>query len=180
MVKVKPVDGELSGTERIARRVASLKPSGIRKFFDIAATMHDQLTGAEYGLRHSWRCAGILASPEPGSEIRITPDMARDMREEFARVAHNVLSANRLDALIYPSVQVVPPTREERDAGRWTTLTFPTNTLIASQTWMPAVSVVTSMTPWRMAAALSPPPMTVIRASNFSVISTIFAATVIP
>lgn len=62
-------------------------------------------------------------------------------REEFSRVTHNVLSRNALDALVYPSVQVVPPTREETDANRWTTLTFPTNTLIASQTWMPAISV---------------------------------------
>lgn len=62
-------------------------------------------------------------------------------REAFARATHNVLSANALDALVYPSVQVAPPTREETDTGRWTTLTFPTNTLIASQTWMPAISV---------------------------------------
>jgi aminotransferase len=39
MVKVKPAVHELSDSGRIARRVASLKPSGIRKFFDIAATM---------------------------------------------------------------------------------------------------------------------------------------------
>ena len=26
-------------------------------------------------------------------------------------------------------------------SGKWTTLTFPTNTLIAAQTWMPSISV---------------------------------------
>ena len=41
----------------------------------------------------------------------------------------------------YPSVQVAPPTREQLDTGVWTTLAFPTNTLIASQTWMPAITV---------------------------------------
>ncbi len=45
------------------------------------------------------------------------------------------------DAFVYPDVQVVPPTRELLNSGKWTTLTFPTNTLIASQTWMPAISV---------------------------------------
>jgi aminotransferase len=44
MVKVRPAVHELSDTGRIARRVASLKPSGIRKFFDIAATMHDVIS----------------------------------------------------------------------------------------------------------------------------------------
>ena len=44
MAKLKPMVGELSDTGRIARRVASLKPSGIRKFFDIAATMKDVIS----------------------------------------------------------------------------------------------------------------------------------------
>jgi len=44
MVKVKPPAREVSGTSRIARRVAGLKPSGIRKFFDIAATMDDVIS----------------------------------------------------------------------------------------------------------------------------------------
>ena len=44
MVKVKPVVEELSDTGRVARRVASLRPSGIRKFFDIAATMQDVIS----------------------------------------------------------------------------------------------------------------------------------------
>ncbi|MCE9645532.1 MAG: aminotransferase class I/II-fold pyridoxal phosphate-dependent enzyme [Chloroflexi bacterium] len=35
---------EVSNTERLARRVADLKPSGIRKFFDIVATMKDVIS----------------------------------------------------------------------------------------------------------------------------------------
>jgi amidase len=62
-------------------------------------------------------------------------------REEFARAVQHLMSQHGLDALIYPDVQVVPPTRAETDGGRWTTLSFPTNTLIASQTWLPAISV---------------------------------------
>jgi aminotransferase len=35
---------ELSNTHRLSKRVAGLKPSGIRKFFDIAATMKDVIS----------------------------------------------------------------------------------------------------------------------------------------
>jgi amidase len=62
-------------------------------------------------------------------------------REEFARTVINCMGGDALDALIFPSVQVVPPTREQLDTRVWTTLTFPTNTLIASQTWLPAATV---------------------------------------
>ena len=41
MDKGQPAAGELTSTQRLARRVAALRPSGIRKFFDIAATMND-------------------------------------------------------------------------------------------------------------------------------------------
>lgn len=62
-------------------------------------------------------------------------------REEFARAVVNCMGGDTLDALVFPSVQVVPPTRDQLDDRVWTTLTFPTNTLIASQTWMPATTV---------------------------------------
>ena len=35
---------EVSNTARLAKRVAELKPSGIRKFFDIVATMKDVIS----------------------------------------------------------------------------------------------------------------------------------------
>jgi len=62
-------------------------------------------------------------------------------REEFSRAVLNCMGGDALDALVFPSVQVVPPTRAQLDDRVWTTLTFPTNTLIASQTWMPAMTV---------------------------------------
>ncbi len=67
-------------------------------------------------------------------------------RELFQRTVLNVMGGAGLDALVYPSIQVVPPTREQLNSRVWTTLTFPTNTLIASQTWMPAVSVPAGLT----------------------------------
>lgn len=62
-------------------------------------------------------------------------------RETFTRVTVNILAANQFDSLIFPSVQVPPPSREMLASGRWVTLDFPTNTLIASQTWLPAITV---------------------------------------
>ncbi len=44
----------------------------------IRETMHDQLTGNEYGLVGYWRLGGILADPSPGSTRRLTPDFAAD------------------------------------------------------------------------------------------------------
>jgi hypothetical protein len=40
-----------------------------------------------------------------------------------------------------------PPTREELNAGKWTVLGFPTNTLIAAQTWMPSICLPAGFTP---------------------------------
>jgi amidase len=69
------------------------------------------------------------------------PDYFRRIaaREDFTRATVNVIASNRLNGLIYPTAQVPAPTMEGRRS--WTTLTFPTNTLIASQTWSPAMSV---------------------------------------
>ncbi len=44
MIKEQTPLHELAGTRRLSRRVAGLKPSGIRKFFDIAATMKDVIS----------------------------------------------------------------------------------------------------------------------------------------
>jgi Asp-tRNA(Asn)/Glu-tRNA(Gln) amidotransferase A subunit family amidase len=64
-------------------------------------------------------------------------------RHEFALLVTNVMAP--FDALAYPSVQVPPPTMDGR--ADWTTLTLPTNTLIASQTWLPAITVPAGLTP---------------------------------
>ena len=80
----------------------------------------------------------VIEGPDQPEE---DPDYFRRFaaREAFTRELVNVMAANGLDALVYPDVQVPAPSM----AGRkeWTVLTFPTNTLIASQTWTPAMSV---------------------------------------
>ena len=61
--------------------------------------------------------------------------------EHFRRNILFTMSKNDLDALAYPTVQVLPPTKEDVEAGKWTVLTFPTNTLIATQSVLPAISM---------------------------------------
>lgn len=63
------------------------------------------------------------------------------MREVFQRTLLSAMASDGLDAFLFPSVRILPPTREELQAGKWTVLTFPTNTLIAPQADLPAVSV---------------------------------------
>lgn len=60
-------------------------------------------------------------------------------REAFTRAILNVMAQHGLDALTYPATRVPAPSLEERKD--WTVLTFPTNTLIASQSLMPSITV---------------------------------------
>jgi Asp-tRNA(Asn)/Glu-tRNA(Gln) amidotransferase A subunit family amidase len=62
-------------------------------------------------------------------------------RDAFQRAVVGLIAENRLDGICFPSSQVLPPTREELRNGRWTVLGFPTNTLIAAQTWLPSICV---------------------------------------
>lgn len=66
---------------------------------------------------------------------------AYEAREAYMKHVVNLMGSQALTALVYPTVQVVPPTRADCDSSVWNTLNFPTNTLIGSQTWMPAMSI---------------------------------------
>ncbi len=89
---------------------------------------------------------GIANGPDdPFSDPAYYPAYAA--REAFTRLVVNLMERERLAVLVYPTVQVVPPTRQACDTGVWSTLTFPTNTLIGSQTWMPAMSIPAGLTP---------------------------------
>jgi Asp-tRNA(Asn)/Glu-tRNA(Gln) amidotransferase A subunit family amidase len=82
--------------------------------------------------------ADIMTGPkEPADD----PDYYRKLaaRDAFQRAIVGIIAENRLDGICFPSTQVLPPTREELNKGRWTVLTFPTNTLIAAQTWLPSI-----------------------------------------
>ncbi|MFC4359213.1 amidase [Halobium salinum] len=64
----------------------------------------------------------------------------------FQRAVLNVYAAHDLDVLLCPDAQVVPPTAESIEAGELDTLTFPTNTVVASQAGLCAVSVPAGLT----------------------------------
>lgn len=65
---------------------------------------------------------------------------------KFQRDVLNVYARNDLDILLCPDVQVVPPKAEAIESGDLDTLTFPTNTVLASQSGLCAVSVPTGLT----------------------------------
>ncbi len=89
---------------------------------------------------------GIANGPDdPFSDPAYYPAYAA--REAFTQLVVNLMARDQLTVLVYPTVQVVPPTRQDCDTGVWSTLAFPTNTLIGSQTWMPAMSIPAGLTP---------------------------------
>jgi len=62
-------------------------------------------------------------------------------RERLQRSILNAIAMHRLDAILFPDVQVPPPLKTDVHSGRWNVLSFPTNTLIASQAGLPAISM---------------------------------------
>ncbi|MDB5882121.1 MAG: amidase, partial [Ramlibacter sp.] len=80
----------------------------------------------------------VMAGPlEPADD----PDYFRKLaaRDGFQRAVVGLIAKHRLDAICFPSTQVLPPMRVALRSGRWTVLGFPTNTLIAAQTWLPSI-----------------------------------------
>lgn len=62
-------------------------------------------------------------------------------QEHLRRLILNVFAEHRVDFLVYPTVQVIPPTRVELAAEKYSVLTFPTNTVIGSQAGLPALTI---------------------------------------
>lgn len=88
----------------------------------------------------------IAAGPgDPADDPGYYPKRLR--QEELRRRLTDLMAAAGVDFLVYPTVQVPPPTRETLAARRWTALDFPTNTVIASQSALPAISVPCGLTP---------------------------------
>ena len=88
---------------------------------------------------------GIADGPsDPLSTIEY--HKALSARGDFMRLVTNIMALGEFDVLVYPTAQVAPPTRADTDSGEWTTLNFPTNTLIGSQTWMPALTIPAGLT----------------------------------
>lgn len=89
---------------------------------------------------------GIITGPDdPDSDpenLRL-----RLNQQHFQRRVLTMFADGDLDVIVYPTVQVVPPTHDELAAGLYTALTFPTNTVIASQAGLPAISIPVGFTP---------------------------------
>ena len=62
-------------------------------------------------------------------------------REEFQQVILNEMGKKDVDVIVYPTTSIPTPSRKELDNRKWTTFTYPTNTLIAAQSWLPAITV---------------------------------------
>lgn len=81
---------------------------------------------------------GIFEGPEHPED---DPDYFRKLaaRDKFQRLVAGIVAKNNLDAMVFPCIQVLPPSKQDIRDGKHQVLTFPTNTLIASQTWMPSI-----------------------------------------
>jgi amidase len=62
-------------------------------------------------------------------------------QEHFRRIVLNMFADRGLDFLVYPTVQVLPPRRQDLSAERYRTLNFSTNTVIGSQAGLPALTM---------------------------------------
>lgn len=83
---------------------------------------------------------GIATGPDT-TEGDIEYLRRRLNQQHFQRLILNIFGAHGLDFLVYPTVQVIPPTREELAAEKYRSLTFPTNTVIGSQAGLPALTI---------------------------------------
>jgi amidase len=82
----------------------------------------------------------IAASPDAiDGDVRYL--QRRLNQEHFRRLILNIFATHAIDFLVYPTVQVIPPTREELAAEKYKALSFPTNTVIGSQAGLPALTI---------------------------------------
>ena len=62
-------------------------------------------------------------------------------QQDFQREVVSLLADQHLDAIVFPDVKLPSPTHTDVFSDKWTCLTYPTNTVIASQLHFPAISV---------------------------------------
>jgi amidase len=88
----------------------------------------------------------IMTGPQHPAD---DPDYYRKLaaREAFQRAVVRIMADEALNAICFPPSQVLPPKHEELRAGKWPVLAFPTNTLIAAQTWLPSICLPAGFTP---------------------------------
>lgn len=81
------------------------------------------------------------------SDYTQDPHFAKRLLEQakFQRIVASIFAREKLDAIIYPTCQLLPPKTKDILDGRWTCLNYPTNTIIGSQLLFPAISVPVGM-----------------------------------
>jgi Asp-tRNA(Asn)/Glu-tRNA(Gln) amidotransferase A subunit family amidase len=62
-------------------------------------------------------------------------------REQLRRALLDVMASNDLDAVLYPTVAVLPPLKDDLRQGKWAAMAFPANTRLAAHIGFPAISV---------------------------------------
>ncbi|TFC19734.1 amidase [Cryobacterium algoritolerans] len=60
---------------------------------------------------------------------------------DFQRSVIGIIAQNQLDVIAFPDIKLTAPTHDDVFTDRWTCITYPTNTVIASQLLFPAISV---------------------------------------
>ena len=76
-------------------------------------------------------------------DYRHDPDYAARLRarKQLRRLTTGLMRKHRLHALVFPDVQVPPPLLHDVLTQRWSTFDFPTNTVLASQAGLAAMSL---------------------------------------
>jgi amidase len=111
---------------------------------------------------------GIAAGPETtdgdAEYLRL-----RLNQEHFRRLVLNIFARHRLDFMVYPTVQVLPPRRDELAGAKYRALAFPTNTVIGSQAGLPALTIPVGRTEGGLPVGveLLGPPLTEARMLQF-------------
>ena len=82
----------------------------------------------------------IAAGPESPHD---DPAFAKKLlaQDEFRRVVLSTMAEHDVDLLAFPDCKIAAPRTKDVLSGRWGIYDFPTNTLLASQAILPAVSV---------------------------------------
>ena len=109
------------------------------------STIADIVRDGRYHPALEWLEAMSRGTATPADDPAYFEKMAA--RERFQRAVVHAMAGAGVATLVYPTVQVMAPTRAELDAGRWTVEAFPTNTMIASQAGLPAATVPAGTTP---------------------------------
>ena len=103
------------------------------------STVEGIVKDGKYHPALEWLEAMVDGPVTPSDDPEYFPKLAE--REKLQRAVVNAMAKASVAVLVYPTVQVVAPTRSELDGGRWTVEAFPTNTMIAPQAGLPAASV---------------------------------------